>query len=111
MTTKHDIFYDGTYGFAIRAKRRSPPIEVDPREWVRRTQTNGYVRRIKASVQLANAYLLLCRKHSGGVTGHQRDACHYFADVSTFDSERRARGSRAEGAAPTKDILSDSLRY
>ncbi len=102
---------DPNYGFAIDKKRRKPPIEVEPREWVRRTQTNGYVRRIKASVQQVNTYLLLCRGHAGGVSGHQKDACHFLADTMTFDSERRARNSRAEKVTPATDVLKDSIKY
>lgn len=111
MSKSSSPLYGPNYGFAINKPRRSPPIEVDPREWVRRTQTSNYRRQIKRLVQNANAYLLLCRGHAGGVSGHQKDACHYFCDVASFDSERRSRGPRTESATPVKDILADSLKY
>ncbi len=84
---------DPHYGFALKAKRRTPPIEVDPREWARRTQTKGYIARIKRSVQLVDSYLLACRGRARGLSGHQVDACHWFADPFGHDSERRTRRS------------------
>ncbi len=102
--------YGPKYGFAINKPRQKPPIEVDPREWSRRTQTDGYIKRIAKSVRQVDTYLILVRGYMRGLSGHQRDACHYFADVSTFDSERRNRASNSI-VAPGKDILGDSLKY
>lgn len=105
-----DPTYGPNWGFAIPDKRNSPPISVSPPEWSRRSQTRGYIQRIKRSVQQVDAYLLLCRGRTRGLTGHQRDACHWFAQESTWDTERRAR----QGAKPDegkRDVLTDSLRY
>lgn len=101
---------DPQYGFALRRKRNRPPIDVDPCEWARRTQTRGYIKRVKKAVAMVDLYLLLWRKRTRGLSGHQVDAVHYFLDTNTVDSDRRTR--RAAQAAPTTDALpKTSLRY
>ncbi len=100
---------DPNWGFAIRKRRERPPIATDPREWARRTQSTVYIKKIKRSVEQVNAYLHLARGHSRGVSGHQRDACHYLLDASTVDETRRSRRSeQPESDAP---VLVDSLKY
>ncbi len=111
MSTKKDQLYGPLYGFALNKPRQHPPIECDPREWARRTQSRVYIPRIAKSVRMVNGYLLTVRGHGRGVSGHQKDALHYFADVATFDSERRARGNRPS-SEPSKDTpILDSLKY
>lgn len=107
-TNPKDPQYGPKWGFAIPDKRQRPPIDIDPHEWVRRTQTKAYRRQIKRSVQSVNVYLLLYRGRAGGVTGHQRDACHYFAHVNTIEDYRRT--SRATHA-PKDGAPKDSLLY
>lgn len=85
---------DPHYGFHINRARQHPPVEAHPPEWARRTQSRVYIKRIKRSVELLNHYLWTHRGHGRGCSGHQLDALHYFLDVATFDSERRARGVR-----------------
>jgi hypothetical protein len=82
------------YGFHLNEPRRYPPIEVDAREWARRTQTRTYIQRIARSVRQINAYLWTVRGRARGVSGHQLDALHYLADTAGSD-ERRARRSNS----------------
>lgn len=105
--------YGPEYGFMLKKKRSRPPIELDPREWARRTQSTVYINRIKRSVRDVNTYLLLVRNRARGVSGHQRDACHYFADVATVDTERRTRGGNSANStvAVGQDVLTDSVKY
>lgn len=98
--------YRAQYGFALRTKREYPPIGVDVHEWARRTQTRGYIQRIKRSVTQTNAYLLMVRGRTRGVSGHQLDALHYLLDPLTDDRGRRdRRGDKGDNAAPTSSIL------
>ncbi len=108
--TKEQSTSDPQYGFALRRKRNRPPIDVDPREWARRTQAKSYIQRVKKAVQMVDTYLLLHRKRTRGLSGHQVDAVHYFLDTNTVDSDRRTR--RSAQAAPTTDALpKTSLKY
>jgi len=80
--------------------RPYPPItSCDTREWVRRTQTGTYRRRVKRAIQMVQGYLL-STKGSAHVSRAQRDAVHYLLDTNVPDNDRRMRDNR--GAAPTE---------
>jgi hypothetical protein len=100
-----DPKYGPNWGFAIPDKRERPPIDIDPREWARRTQSKSYIRRIKRSVQSVDGYFMRCRGRMRGLTGHQRDACHYFAAVNTVEDYRRGRSRTDTNAAPKDSLL------
>jgi len=86
--------------------RTYPPVDnCSPADWAWRTKSPVYRRTIKRSVQAVNAYLLLSNPRSRGVSGGQRDFCHFMLDPMT--DERKGRRRERD----TNETPKDSVKY